>query len=115
MVLTRAGTPAGTESANYEAWAKLEDGREIPWRDVNVSWVETRAFDRARRDVPVTWRVTSADRRMALELEQQTGQIDTGTGTEPRLPIEALFHVAGTLRVDQAVYPVRGIVRHVQN
>lgn len=115
MVLTRAGSPMVSESIGYEAWAKLEDGREIPWRDVNVSWIEMRAFERARRDVPVRWRVIAGDGELAVELERQTAQIETGTGSEPRLPIEALFEVAGTLRVSQVAYPVRGFVRHVQN
>ena len=115
VVLTSAREAMASESINYEAWAKLEDGREIPWRDVNVSWIEMRAFEPARRDVPVRWRITAGDGEMAVELERQTAQIETGTGTEPRLPIEALFEVAGTLRVSQVAYPVRGFVRHVQN
>ena len=114
MVLTGIESPAGRESSGYEGWGRLQDESEIPWRDVTVAWVERRAFERARRDVPVTWRVTSADGEMSAELAVQTANLEAGAGQGPQLPVDALFEVAGTLRVGEGVYPVRGLVRHVQ-
>jgi hypothetical protein len=81
---------------------------------VSLSWAETRAFERARREVPVRWRVRAADGEMEAELVQQTANIEAGAGAGPLLPVDALFEVAGTLRVGEATYPVRGMIRHVQ-
>ena len=114
IVLTGTELPAADGSGGYEGWGRLHDGREIPWRDVGVSWMETRAFERARRDVPVGWRVTSGDGEMAVDLSVQTAHIEAGQGAGPLLPVEALFEVSGTLRVAEATYPVRGLVRHFQ-
>ena len=51
---------------------------------------------------------------MAAELAVQTAHIEAGQGAGPLLPVEALFEVSGTLRVAEATYPVRGLVRHFQ-
>ncbi len=114
MVLTEIESPAGRESSSYEGWGWLQDESEFPWRDVTVAWVKRRAFERARRDVPVTWRVTSPDGEMSADLAVQTANLEAGAGQGPQLPVDALFEVAGTLRVGEGVYPVRGLVRHVQ-
>jgi hypothetical protein len=114
MVLTGNESPGPDGADSYEGWGRLPDESELLWRDVNVSWVETRAFERARRDVPVRWRVRSGDGEMLVELTQQTANIEAGGGAGPLLPVEAFFEVTGTLRVGEATYPVRGLVRHVQ-
>ena len=106
-----ASAPGGSA---YEAWGLIEDGREIPWRDVTAAWVDTRVFERARRDVPVRWSLASGDGEMAAELDVSTAHIEAGEGEGPLLPVEALFEVAGTLRVGPTEYPVRGLVRHTQ-
>jgi hypothetical protein len=114
MVLTGNEAPGADGADSYEGWGRFPDKSERPWRDVNVSWVETRAFERARRDVPVRWRVRSGDGEMQVELTQQSANIEAGAGAGPLLPVEAFFEVTGTMRVGEATYPVRGLVRHVQ-
>jgi hypothetical protein len=113
MVLTGTESPAADGSSGYEAWGRFPDDSEIPWRDVNVSWAETRAFERARREVPVRWQVRSGE--MEVELVQQSANLEAGAGEGPLLPVDALFEVAGTLRMGEVLYPVRGLVRHVQH
>ena len=110
-----SGTDASAAGAGtFEGWARLQDSREIPWRDVSVSWVETRAFERARREVPVRWSLAAGSGEMDAELEVQTAHIEAGEGAGPLLPVDAFFEVAGNLRIAESAYPVRGLVRHVQ-
>lgn len=113
IVLSGTDARAGGIGA-FEGWGRLPDGREIPWRDLTVSWAETRSFERARREVPVRWSVAAGNREMSADLVQRTAHIEAGEGEGPLLPVDALFEVAGTLRVADRVYPMRGLVRHLQ-
>lgn len=112
VVLSGIG-PKGSVGA-FEGWGRLKDKSEIPWRDLTVSWVETRAFEPARREVPVKWSFAAGNGDMATDLEARATHIEAGEGEGPLLPLDALFEVAGTLRIGDADYPVRGLVRHVQ-
>ena len=110
-----SGTDAtGSGVGTFEGWGRLPDEREIPWRDITVSWAETRSFEKARREVPVRWSLAAGIDEMSADLVQNTAYIEAGPGEGPLLPVDALFEVAGTLQVGDAVYPVRGLVRHVQ-
>ncbi len=112
LVLSGTDVPVGG-TASYEGWARLPDASEIPWRGITVSWTETRAFEKARREVPVRWAV-AAGQEMSADLEVRTAHIEAGEGDDPLLPVDALFEVAGDLRIGTAAYPLRGLVRHVQ-
>jgi hypothetical protein len=79
-----------------------------------VSWGETRAFERARREVPVQWSIAAGTGDMAGSLEARATHIEAGAGEGPLLPVEALFEVTGTFRVGDRDYPLRGLVRHLQ-
>jgi hypothetical protein len=105
--------PKGGAGA-FEGWARLKDQPELPWRDVTVSWVETRQFERARREVPVRWSFATGGGDMSGDLEARANHIEAGEGEGPLLPVDALFEVSGTLKLGDAVYPVRGLVRHAQ-
>ena len=98
----------------FEGWGRVLDQSEIRWPDVTVSWVETRAFERARREVPVRWSFAAGSGDMAGNLEARAPHIEAGEGEGPLLPVDALFEVVGTLKVGDADFPVRGLVRHVQ-
>ena len=79
-----------------------------------MDWSETRAFERARREVPVRWRFAGGGGEMAAELVAGAAHIEAGEGEGPLLPVDALFEVSGTVRIADATYPVRGLVRHQQ-
>ena len=113
LVLSGTDVPVGG-TASYEGWARLPDASEIPWRDITIAWTETRAFEKARREVPVRWTVSTANREMAADLEVRTAHIEAGEGEGPLLPVDALFEVAGNLRIGNVTYPLRGLVRHIQ-
>ncbi|MSR35834.1 MAG: hypothetical protein EXR95_04195 [Gemmatimonadetes bacterium] len=98
----------------FEGWGRVQSQPEIRWPDVTVSWVETRAFEEARREVPVRWRFAAGNGGMAGDLVARATHIEAGEGEGPLLPVDALFEVSGTLRLGATSYPVRGLVRHVQ-
>lgn len=110
VVLT---APSGEVRGAMRGWARL-DFRELQWPEVVLEWSETRAFERARRDVPVAWTLTSPDGEVEGALEVHSAHIEAGEGEGPQLPVDALFEVSGTLTVEGRMYPVRGLVRHAQ-
>jgi len=113
VVMSGTNEPAATVGT-LEGWARLQDSREILWRDINFSWTETRAFEEARREVPVRWSLTTSDGEMSVDLEVKTAHIEAGEGEGPLLPVDALLEVAGSLRIGEAEFSVRGLVRHGQ-
>jgi hypothetical protein len=97
----------------FRSWALLGE-QELEWPSVTVTWTETRAFERARRDVPVQWSATSSTGDLSVELTVRNAEIQAGEGEGPQLPVDALFDVEGTVRMGENVYPVRGLLRHTQ-
>jgi hypothetical protein len=102
----------GTVGA-FRAWALLGT-QELDWPSVTVTWVETRAFERARRDVPVRLTATSGAGDLTVELNVRNAELQAGTGEGPQLPVDALFVVEGTVRMGTDSRPVHGLLRHVQ-
>lgn len=111
VLLDPVAAPPG--SGAWRGWARL-DFRDLRWPALTVEWPETRAFERARRDVPVAWRVTSGDGEVTVELTASGAHLETGEGPGAQLPVSGLFGVTGTLAVEGGTYPVRGLLRHVQ-
>ncbi len=101
-------SPEGT--GTYRGWARL-DFRDLQWPSLTVAWAEVRAFQPSRQDVPVSWTISSEDAGVAGGLQVESAQILAGEGDGPLLPVDALFMVSGTLSVDGASYPVRGLFR----
>jgi hypothetical protein len=113
VVLECPGADAqGTEGA-WRGWARL-DFRDLEWPSVTLDWAEVRAFQPARQDVPVSWTITSQDDDLGGALQVQSAQIQAGEGAGPLLPVDALFVVSGTLRLEGGEYPVRGLFRHTR-
>jgi hypothetical protein len=94
-------------------WARL-DFRELQWPSLTIDWAEVRAYQPARQDVPVSWTITSLEDDVEGVLQVQSAQIQAGDGPGPLLPVDALFLVSGTLQVEGAAYPVRGLFRHTR-
>lgn len=97
----------------YRAWAR-RGTREFFWPEVEVSWEESRSFDRARRDVPVLWRIESGDGRLEGEFESVSSHLQSQDGNGAILPVLAVYEVAGQLTVDGERVAVRGFLRHFQ-
>jgi len=95
----------------YLGWARL-DFRDLQWPELIVDWTETSAFQPARRDVPVSWTVSSPDGNVQGILEVRSAQVTPGEGTGPVLPVRALFEVSGTFLIEGRTFPVSGLFTH---
>lgn len=105
--------PGASGPETWRGWARL-DFRGLRWPAVSVEWTEVRAFEEARRDVPVAWRIASPGDEVTGELETTGVHVEAGEGPGPQLPVSGLFGVRGTLTVEARDFPVSGLLRHVQ-
>ncbi len=111
LVLAADSEHGGEAEPLYRAWAAL-GAVELQWPEVRVEWAETQAFPPARRDIPVAWRIWSADGRIQGDLEAISAEIQSGAGPGPFLPVRALFEVAGDISTSMGDFPVRGVLVH---
>ena len=105
--------PPGTQGAS-RAWARLDFG-DLQWPALTIDWADVRSFQPARQDVPVSFTITSERDDMGGVLQVRSAQIQAGAGEGPLLPVDALFLVEGTLRIEGRSYPVRGLYRHTRS
>ena len=95
----------------YRGWASLGDDA-LQWAEVRVDWSRTEAFPPARRDIPVAWRVWTADGLLEAQFEAISAEIRPGQGPGPLLPVRALYEVEGNVSTAEGTFPVRGILVH---
>ncbi len=100
-------------SLSYAAWGRRGE-EEYRWPEMEVEWNEVRSFEEARRDVPVAWKIRSADGDMEVSLASTGMELRTGEGGGPLLPVEGLYQVSGSLVLEGDSLEVRGLVRHSQ-
>jgi hypothetical protein len=112
QVVLEASEPGGGEEA-YTGWAR-RGFSDLQWRDLRLPWSEVRAFESARRDVPISWTLSSPDGTVAGELNSVNPLMELGEGEGPVLPVDALFQVTGSLSIEGASFPIRGLIRHFQ-
>jgi len=96
---------------NYRGWGWL-DSEELQWPSLKIDWVQMSAYQPARRNLPVSWTLSSPNASVVGTLEVLASEIITGTESGPVLPIQALFEVAGTISIDSLSFPVRGLFSH---
>ena len=94
-------------------WALMGD-EQLQWSNVTVAWADLRAYEDARRDIPVSWEIRSADGSLTGTLSSVASHLGVGAGDGPLLPVEGLFRVQGDLIIAGDSIVVRGIVRHIQ-
>ncbi len=104
---------ADAESETWQAWAR-RGVQTLAWPELTVTWGAVRAFDRARRDVPVSWTITEPGGGLSGLLELRTADVEAGEGEGPVLPVDGFFDLAGRLVLGDVEIPVRGLLRHVQ-
>ncbi len=100
-------------TSRYRAWAR-RDTVEHFWPEVEMAWEETRSFERARREVPVLWRVESGDGTLSGTFESGNSHVQALEGTGAILPVLAVYEVAGRIVVDEEEVAVKGFLRHLQ-
>lgn len=113
VVLEDQASESGPEGGDFSFWARVSflDRR---WTGIQAVWSEVRSFEPARRDVPMSWEILSAEGDLEGTLFVLDPFIEAGEGEGPMLPLEALFPVSGTLTFGGGSYPVRGLIRHKQ-
>lgn len=110
QVFLRASFDAAADST-FQGWGRLR-ARNFDWPDVGVTATRSRAFEPARRDVPVAWRFQSSDARLTGRIEAMSTHMETGEGPGPQLPVIAISEVEGSIMIETVAYPVRGILYH---
>ncbi|MSR21981.1 MAG: hypothetical protein EXR92_00235 [Gemmatimonadetes bacterium] len=108
--------PSPSESripTRYRGWSRsrLGDGE---WSSLTVLWENMRPFERARRNIPSRWGISSPGGEISGELVSVNSYLSAGEGEGPILPVSGLFGVTGTLRIQGNMVSVAGVVRHVQ-
>ena len=96
---------------NYRGWGRV-DSEELQWPSLKIDWVQMSVYQPARRNLPVSWTLSSPNASVVGTLEVLASEIITGTGSGPVLPVQALFEVAGTISIDSLSFPVRGLFNH---
>ena len=97
----------------WRGWVRA-DFRDVPTADLTLDWAAVRAFEAARRDVPVGWTLRSTDGTVEGRLEARSFHLVAGEDAGPLLPVDGFFDVEGTLVFEGAEYAVRGLLRHTQ-
>jgi hypothetical protein len=113
VVLEDGARDTGPEGGDYSLWARIDFVRR-QWQGIRLTWTDVRSFEPARRDVPMSWDLTSPEGELTGSLTTPTPFLEAGEGEGPILPVEALFQVEGFLELDGARYPVQGLLRHSQ-
>jgi len=111
LVLEANHEHGGEDEPVYRGWASVGEEERV-WTEIGVEWTATQAFPPARRDVPVSWRITTAERQLQGSLEIRSADIQAGSGPGPLLPVRAVYDVAGQIAFEGGAYPVRGLLVH---
>ncbi len=103
----------GPGSEQYQVWGR-QGLQTIGWPEATVTWGAVQAYDRARRDVPVSWSISSDTGDLSALLELRRADLEAGIGDGPLLPVDGFLEVGGRLVLRGAEYAVRGLIRHTQ-
>ena len=109
-VFLRGPFDAAADST-FQGWGMLR-ARNFDWPGVTVTATRSRAFEPARRDVPVAWRFQSPDADLTGRIEAMSTHMEAGEGPGPQLPLIAISEVEGSITIETVAYPVRGILYH---
>jgi len=106
--------PRSSRDANaWQGWV-LRGGDEMLLPEVTLDWAEARAFDEARRDVPIAWSLTTPQGELAGSFQVRAVDLRALPGEGPLLPVRGVFDVTGAVLLDEVERPVAGILFHTQ-
>ena len=97
--------------STFQGWGRLR-ARNFDWPGVVVTATRSRAFEPARRDVPVAWRFQSPDADLTGRLEAMSTHMEAGEGPGPQLPVIAISEVEGSITIEGTTHRVRGVFHH---
>ncbi len=113
MILESTGLDADGRPGPFSAWARVSF-TDRQWQGIRMNWSEIRAYEPARRDVPMGWEITSFSGDLSGTLSTVAPYLEAGDGEGPVLPVQALFLVEGTVVIEGQSYTVRGLLHHKQ-
>lgn len=105
------GGPAA--SARTYAWGVLPDG-EHTWDQAEIRWLEVRAVEAARRDVPVRWSFRVPNAQIDGELVSLGAHLELGAERAGRRALVMRHTVEGWLALDEEQRRVYGVIWHFQ-
>ena len=111
LVLAADVEHGGADEPVYRGYADL-GGEDRLSTEVRITWAATEAFPPARRDVPVEWRLPTADGSLRGQLRVVFSDTQASAGPGPLLPVRALSAVTGEITTPDATYPVEGLFIH---
>jgi len=113
VVMEDQAPRSGPEGGAFSVWARVEFLNR-QWQEVRLLWSDVRAFEPARRDVPMSWEIQTSDGDLVGSLNTLSPFLEAMEGDGPMLPVDALYQVSGNLTLAGRVFPVQGFIRHIQ-
>ncbi len=95
------------------AWA-WTPASETGWERAEVRWLELRAFEEARRDIPLHWSFRVPEAAIHGEVSALGMESRVGVDRPGRRAVEIRYTVEGWIEVGEARSPVIGVVTHIQ-
>ena len=89
----------------YDGWTRVAL-RDLQWQELAMEWDELRAYESARRDVPIRWSIGAPGEEVSGSLESVSSHLMVGQSDGPILPVLGLFEVSGVMEV-----PGAGVLR----
>jgi len=114
VVMEDQDSNGNSSGGSFSGWGRV-DFADQQWEGLQLVWSEVRAFEPARRDVPMSWQIQSGSSEIEGFLDAVSPLLEVGEGEGPMLPVDALYQVSGTLTLEGREFPVRGIIRHQQH
>jgi hypothetical protein len=87
---------------------------ERSWERAEVRWLELRAFDEARRDIPLHWSFRIPEAGIHGEVSALGMAPKVGMDRPGRRAVEIRYTVEGWIEIGEARSAVIGVVRHIQ-
>jgi len=87
---------------------------ERSWDRAEVRWLELRALEEARRDIPLHWSFRIPEAGIHGEVSALGMAPKVGMERPGRRAVEIHYTVEGWIEIGEARSPVIGVVRHVQ-
>lgn len=113
VVLENLDQESSQDGGDYTLRARIEFLTR-QWQGVSLRWSAVRAYEPARRDVPMSWEIRSPEGDLEGTLEAVAPFFEATEGEGPMLPVDALIEVTGNLTLGGEEFPVRGLIRHSQ-
>jgi hypothetical protein len=87
---------------------------ERSWESAEIRWLGVRAFEEARRDVPIRWSLRIPEGDIRGEIDAVGHDAVLGPEREGRRAVEIRFTVTGWVEFGNERVDVAGMIRHTQ-